>query len=79
MSSSNNSDDNDKSKQQAKKAKQSLNKVDEEVIKGKKDEIMKAVKKGNRGKARRHAVEIQQLLGNGDNELPIEDQLDELE
>ncbi len=40
---------------------------------------MKAVKKGNRGKARRHAVEIQQLLGNGDNELPIEDQLDEIE
>lgn len=48
-------------------------------VQHKKDQIMLAVEEGNYPKARRHAVELVQLLGIDDNELPIESGLDELE
>jgi hypothetical protein len=69
----------DESENKAKKARESVNQITESALQAKKDQILDAVKKGNRGKARRHAVEIRQLLGHGTNELPIEDQLEELE
>lgn len=53
--------------------------AEDDFVTMKKDEILDAVKKGNRSKAGRHAVEIIQYLGIDDNELPIEDQLEELE
>lgn len=53
--------------------------AEDKYVMQKKDEILDAVKKGNDAKAGRHAIEILQYLGIGDNELPIEDELEELE
>lgn len=56
-----------------------LNERQKQYIIMKKNQIKEAVNKGNYGKARRHSVEIQQFLGNGNNEMPIEDGLEPLE
>jgi len=45
----------------------------------KKEQMKEAVKKGNSAKAHRHRVEIIQFLNKGDNEMPIESELDSLE
>jgi|APHM01.1.fsa_nt_gi hypothetical protein len=45
----------------------------------KKNQIKKAVDNGNKAKARRHATEIMQFLGEGDDEMPIDDMLEPLE
>lgn len=71
--------DNNKKNKDSKASEEKVSGADEGYIIMKKNQIKEAVNKGNYGKARRHAVEIQQYLGNGDNEMPIEDQLEPLE
>jgi hypothetical protein len=68
------------SKKNPKKSEQKdLNTTDEDFVKFKKDEIKKAAKKGNYGKARREAMELHQYLGTSSNEMPIEDSLETFE
>lgn len=38
--------------------------------------IKRAVKRGNKAAARKHALELQQVLGIGPHDLPIEDMLE---
>lgn len=63
----------------SKKSKGSITTPEDKYVEFKKDQIKDAVKKGNAGKAKRHAIEMLQYLNKGDNEMPIEDSLETYE
>lgn len=71
---------NEKSKNKSSKSSERKTSTGEDkYIVMKKDQIKDAVNKGNYAKAKRHATEIRQYLGQNNSELPIDDVVETFE